>query len=52
MKVMLLSMVIVSGFRFLNTMFVKEFDVKKEITGFLAQTICVAACIALVKVFF
>lgn len=49
---MLLSMVIVSGFRFLNTMFVKEFDVKKEITGFLAQTICVAACIALVKVFF
>ena len=49
---MLLSMVIVSGFRFLNTMFVKEFDVKKEITGFLAQTILVAACITLVKVFF
>ena len=49
---MLLSMVIVSGFRFLNTMFVKEFDVKKEITGFLAQTILVATCIALVKVFF
>ena len=52
MKVMFLAMTIVSGFRFLNTMFVKEFDVKKEMSNFLAQTILVAACIALVKVFF
>ncbi len=52
MKVMFLAMTIVSGFRFLNTMFVKEFDLKKEVSGFIAQTILVAACIALVKVFF
>jgi hypothetical protein len=49
---MILSLTIVSGFRFLNTMFVKEFDVKKEVSGFIAQTIFVATCIALVKVFF
>lgn len=49
---MFLSMIIVSGFRFLNTMFVKEFNVEKEIFGFITQTILVAACIALVKVFF
>jgi hypothetical protein len=49
---MILSLTIVSGFRFLNTMFVKEFDMKKEVSGFIAQTILVAACITLVKVFF
>ena len=49
---MFLAMTIVSGFRFLNTMFVKEFDAKKEMSNFLAQTIIVAACIALIKVFF
>jgi ABC-type uncharacterized transport system permease subunit len=52
MKVMFLSIIIVSGFRFLNTMFVKEFNVEKEIFGFITQTIFVATCIALVKVFF
>jgi len=52
MKVMLLSLTIVSGFRFLNTLFVKEFDEEKEVTTFITQTICVAACLALIKVFF
>lgn len=49
---MFLSMIIVSGFRFLNTIFVKEFNVEKEIFGFITQTIFVATCITLVKVFF
>jgi ABC-type uncharacterized transport system permease subunit len=52
MKVMLLSLTIVSGFRFLNTLFVKEFDKEKEVATFISQTICVAACLALVKLFF
>jgi len=49
---MFLSMIIVSGFRFLNTIFVKEFNVEKEIFGFITQTILITTCITLIKVIF
>jgi hypothetical protein len=47
MKVMLLSLTIVSGFRALNNWFVKELKIEKEITLFLSQTIIVFAFVSL-----
>jgi hypothetical protein len=52
MKVMLLSLTIVSGFRALNNWFVKELKIEKEITLFLSQTIIVFAFVSLFKFIF
>ena len=52
MKVMLLALTIVSGFRALNNIKVKEFDVNKEISNFAAQALIVFALISLFKLIF
>ena len=49
---MLLSLTIVSGFRALNNIKVKEFDVNKEITNFTAQSIVVFALVSLFNLIF
>jgi hypothetical protein len=49
---MLLSLTIVSGFRALNNLFVKEFDIEKEITLFLNQVLIVFAFSLLFKLIF
>jgi hypothetical protein len=49
---MLLSLTIVSGFRALNNWFVKELNIKKEITLFLSQTIIVFTFVSLFKFIF
>ena len=46
---MLLSLIMVSGFRALNNLFVEELDIKKEIIGFLNQTFIVFAFVSLFK---
>jgi hypothetical protein len=49
---MLLSLTIVSGFRALNNLFVKEFSAEKEITLFLNQVFIVFVFVSLFKLIF
>jgi len=46
---MLLTLTIVSGFRALNNLFVREFDTEKEITLFLNQAFIVFVFVSLFK---
>jgi len=49
---MLLALTIVSGFRALNNIKTKSFDLNKEITNFTAQALIVFALVSLFNLIF